>query len=493
MIGYVVDAWVRCAALIQPVIGTALLLGGLAWHGTEAGGQEVPRSPGVCELYAPGHFGNSYEVLGVNEMRQVLAEAKFWGFNQYGDWFDAEDCVDPLAPDSRYDLGGALWERKKAHFRSARALGLPCDLILTPNHVYRDQVRPEWKATRNPRIFGQLICPSIPEARKVILDNYERLFADLARSGVRLAALSACPYDYGGCACRKCQPWVITFAELCREIHQIARRHHPAVEMHFIGWWWGRDEHTLFAVWCDRKMPGWAKSMALHIPYENTGVADVALPNGCEKRAFVHIGYADLAQPKDTYGHLGPLVAPTRLPKTVNDLRSQGVKGVMAYSEGVLDDVNKALLGGLLGGRYPTGQAVLEAYAQRYFGAKGDQATPWAAWLAGWGDPFSRDAAKALRELDGLAGDRADWRRRQWELKARMLVAHQAVMSEKTWTPTRLAHVDAFWAAQEVCQREVWGLGPLRHIFGRGHTPLPWYPEWAVLQAQAAARIGAEQ
>lgn len=60
----------------------------------------------VCELYAPGHFGNSYEVLGDNEIRSVLSEAKFWGFGRYGDWFDTDDCKDPFAPGHTYGLGG---------------------------------------------------------------------------------------------------------------------------------------------------------------------------------------------------------------------------------------------------------------------------------------------------------------------------------------------------------------------------------------------------
>ena len=40
------------------------------------------------DLYAPGHFGNSYEVAGRFEMRDILAEAKSWGFNHHTDWFD---------------------------------------------------------------------------------------------------------------------------------------------------------------------------------------------------------------------------------------------------------------------------------------------------------------------------------------------------------------------------------------------------------------------
>jgi hypothetical protein len=127
----------------------------------------------VRELYAVGHFGNSYEVMGEYEMRRYLAEAKRWGFNRYADWFDMEDCSDPFAEKGLVLLSHAMWERKKQNFRSAQALGLSCDLVITPNHVYVDQCRPALLAKKGPKIFGQLICPSQPEARAMILKNYE--------------------------------------------------------------------------------------------------------------------------------------------------------------------------------------------------------------------------------------------------------------------------------------------------------------------------------
>jgi hypothetical protein len=151
----------------------------------------------VRELYAPGHFGNSYEVMGENQMRGMLAEAAWWGFNRYGDWFDTQDCSDPFAEKKWVQLAHALWDRKKANFRSAQALGLACDLLITPNHVYVDQCSPHLLAVKKGRIFGQLICPSKPEARAIILRNYENLLGDLARAGVRLKAISACPCDFG--------------------------------------------------------------------------------------------------------------------------------------------------------------------------------------------------------------------------------------------------------------------------------------------------------
>ena len=258
--------------------------------------QGSPSSPppfAVRELYAVGHFGNSYEVMGEHEMRQYLAEAKHWGFNRYADWFDMEDCSDPFAEKRLVLLSHAMWERKKQNFRSAQAFGFDCDLVITPNHVYVDQCRPELLAQKNAKLFGHLICPSKPAARAIILQNYQNLFADLAKAGVRLKAINSCPYDFGGCACEKCRPWILTYAKLVREIHAIAERYHPGVENHMIGWWWTDEEHRLLTDWTDREAPGWIKSNSLHIPYSSTTVAGVRLPKDCQRWAFVHIGYGD--------------------------------------------------------------------------------------------------------------------------------------------------------------------------------------------------------
>lgn len=474
------------------LVGIALVVGSVCLA-SDKQTADGPKRPPVCEMYVPGHFGNSYECAGILEMRHILKEAKHWGFNAYSDWFDTLDCADPFAGEQQYGLGNALWDRKRAHFQTARSLGLPCNLLITPNHVYTNQLRPEWLATKKPRIFGQLICPSIPEARKVILKNCENMFADLKKAGVRLAGVSFGPYDYGGCACTKCDPWIKTYAILSYEIYKLAQKYHPGLELHHIGWWWSKTEHEVFADWADTEAPGVVKSIALHIPYDQTRVGDVRLPKGCERRAFVHISYADKSKPRDMYGHFGPVIAPKRLAKTVADLRAQGATGVMAYCEGVFEDVNKALLAGMFTGRYDDPNAVLADYARRYFGADASQAKRWAAWLADWGDPFACDASAALRELQTLPGDQANWRRRQWELKAKMFQAHQEIMKRRSWTPERLAYAEAFFAAREECQRKVWGLGPQRHIFARRFLPLSWYSGWAKHQAQTAAKIGGQQ
>jgi hypothetical protein len=436
-------------------------------------------------LYAPAHFGNSYEVMGQREMRAMFDDAVHWGFNAYCDWFDTVDCADLFA-DPHFNMGKALWQRKKANFRSAQDAGLKCELCITPNHVFLDQCRPDLRATPGKRIFGQLICPSKPEARAIILKNYENMFKDLAAAGVKLSALCPCPYDYGGCACEACQPWILTFAKLCHDIHGVAEKHHPGIEMNFVGWWWSAEEHKLFAEWADAEAPGWVNSINLHIPYGKTRVGDVVLPKGCERRAFVHIGYADKAQPKDVYGHLGPVIAATRIPETIAGLNAQGVTGFMAYSEGIYEDVNKALLAGITSGQYAMADTVLQAYAERYFKASGDKAQAWAAWLKQWGAPFEADATRAaatLKELSqGLPAD--DWRVRHWAIKAEMLCLNTAIMAEQEWTPNRVANAEQFWATREILERQVYGLGPLRHILDKRFSPLPWHKSWSEREAQ---------
>jgi len=435
------------------------------------------------ELYAPGHFGNWYEVMAPYEMRDMLREAKFWGFNAYGDWLDAADLKDPFNnPRSEYLLPQAIWEHKLDAFRIAAELGLKTDLVITPNHVYLDQLRPDLLADLSDRrLQGQLVCPSKPEGHEIVLANHRHLFQDLKARGVNLDAISGCPYDYGGCACPACKPWIVTFGKLMVEIHEVAREFFPDVKARLIGWWWTKDEHDIFKEWADREQNGRFASLAAHILYGETRPNPAfVLPEKCELHAFVHIGYGDKANPRDVYGAWGPAIASNRLATTVYELKGVGCTGYMAYSEGLLDDVNKALLGALSSGMLASARSVLAAYAERYLGAGRLERYAWARWLAQWGEPWQVDTARARKEFDRLARKaKPGWRLAQLEAKVRIFEAHAEVMKGKEWDKKRLEAADRFFLEREKLFREVWGLGLVRHVLNpRYHKPA-WYAEWA--------------
>lgn len=435
------------------------------------------------ELYAPGHFGNSYEVMGDEEAEDLFAEASWWGFNAYGDWPDAADLRDPDGTGHGFLLPQALLERKVRNLLLAQRAGLQTDLLLTPNHVWMDQVTPANAAVAVPgKIFGQLVCPSRPDAHRLILDNHERLFARLRAAGVKLSSLTCAPYDYGGCGCPACQPWILTFGRLVRDLVHMAQRHFPGIQARLVGWWWTPEEHIQFNAWADAEAPGLFRSLSRHVPYGATapGFAG-ALPAGCASHLFVHIGYPDQrGDPSDCYGPWGPVVAATRIPQTLAGMAASGMDGFVAYSEGAFDDVNKALLAGIASGRFADAEAVLRCYAGRYFGADAPTAAGWAEWLAGWSAPFARDLAAARREFDRLAaGARPSWRLEQFAAKLRLFEANQAVERSTAWDAARHAAAARFTREQERLYRRVWGLGLVRHVLHPRFHPPCWAGELA--------------
>ncbi len=426
-------------------------------------------------LYAPSHFANSYEVMGDNEYRTLLTEWKAWGFNEYATWFNPANCADPYT-EPLYELGQSHRVTIKQHFLIAQEVGLPCVLLITPNVVFQEQVQPEVEATKSERFFGQLVCASKPAGRELILRNHENWFRDLAEAGVKLHALTGCPFDNGGCACESCTPWLVTFGELCQEIYAIAEKYHPGIEMRMVGWWWQPEEHRVFAEWADANAPGWVKSITQHIPYEDDDVADMPLPQGCARQAFIHIGYAEASEPRDSYAHLGPVIAAERLERTVKALHARGCTGWLAYSEGVFDDVNKRVLANLSAGLRENSTDVLRDYVSEYIAPETPRADEWVAWLKRWGWPFANDTAQAQRDLAVLIAEAAtdSWRFRHWELKSELMHEHTLVQESGETTPAGLEAIERFWAVHEKIMRGVYGLGPQRHGFAKHFSPVSW-------------------
>ncbi|MDB6028911.1 MAG: hypothetical protein JWM68_5134 [Verrucomicrobiales bacterium] len=435
----------------------------------------------IREIYCPAHFGNSYEAMWPREMKAYLAELKWWGFNRYSDWITTTDVRNPYASDATWDLATEQLDRKKKAFLAAQELGLELNLILTANHVYLDQLRPEIAATKNKKIFGQLVCPSQPAGRKIILENVESWFRDLAQSGLQFSAWTGFAYDYGGCDCPKCNPWILTFARLTKEIQTIAQKYHPKIEPWFCSWWWTPEEHVLFNDWAAKEAPGWLKGMTLHLEYDQTRFKDVDVPNGCKKIAFIHNGYADIRKFDDIYAKWGATVAPERIPTTLRDIAAQGADGFQAYSEGVFEDANKAILGGISSGKFPDAKAALKNYAERYFAATGSKAERWSDWLAAWGVRKNVKLPAAAEEFEKLShGLAPTWRLEHWRSKLKLEHLDRAIGTpkENAWTAEKLKLADEFWGEQEHLQRDVYKLGPLRHVFARKFIPPEWYDSW---------------
>jgi len=464
---------------------TLTVLGGIFTGVISAQEKQTPFEH--IEMYCPSHFGNAYEVFYENEMRDALDPLKEWGCQWYSEWNDMECCSDPVA-NSLKGYGTVLWEKRRMHFRLAHEKGLKTAMIITPNWTYYDQCRTEWKAAIGERMIGkQLICPSIPEARQTILNNYDHLFSDLVQDGTTLDAVSFFAYDWGGCGCEKCKPWIKTFIGLARDVYEVGKKYFPELKCNMVGWWWTPEEHEIVADWVDENAPGMIDTFFLHIPYGSTGPADVRLPKGAKRGAFVHIGYGRNDQPDD-YGQFGPVAAGNRIQTTLNNLRAAGADRIECYSEGVYDDLNKAIVCGLASGKYDSIQKIAADYAAQWFGTDEETSQKWGEWLLQWENPLDVDTAASGAVLAELLEktsnqDRDNWRLWQWVERQKLYEINRRILNAgDEWTAEKLALADEFWEVQEKIHRKIWGIGVPVYIFNRDFTKMPWYDSWKVQQ-----------
>lgn len=107
----------------------------------------------------------------------------------------------------------------------AKGYGLKVTQGCRPNHLPDQPIPPEWK--RKGTEEGEYVCPSVPEARKALIEHYRKDFAKHGETDV----LRFFAGDPGGCRCDLCQPWGKTFIELCAELASIWKEFHPDCEI----------------------------------------------------------------------------------------------------------------------------------------------------------------------------------------------------------------------------------------------------------------------
>jgi len=441
----------------------------------------------VKEIYCAGHFGNWYECAWPNEYKEFLKEMKFWGFNWYSDWFVTTDSGNPENYYCASTLSQTLFERKRINYKNAYQLNFNLDLLICPNHVFLDQLKEEYLAKTGKKetgqfIFGQLICPSNKKAREVILKNMEFIFKYLCEEKIYLKALTGIAYDYGGCLCEKCKPWILTWANLMREIYEIGKKYHPDIKLRFLTWWWSEDEYELMEEYV-KKNEGLVDAFVFHIGYDKTIYHAKKIPLGIKKLAFIHIGYGDKEIQDgdiDVYGIFGPVIAPERLEETLKNLKEGRADGFVLYSEGCFDDINKAIVGAISSGMAKNSIEAIEMYIKKYFTEDEKYIERWKNYLLLWSkDKGSVDLDKAEKEFEILKeNSKRNWRVDMWEARLKIEKVNRKIKIIDGWNKEKFELVEKFFEEIEHLYRDVYRVGPVRHIL-KVHPGAPfWYGDY---------------
>ncbi|WP_432797666.1 hypothetical protein [Poriferisphaera sp. WC338] len=108
------------------------------------------------------------------------------------------------------------------------------------NGIGKWHMKEEWKATDHGRLHGGNACPSIPEAREMIIRTREEF---VKRVG-KLDAIGFAPSDVAGCECDKCYPWVKTYWGLIKDLGEMVKRYHPETKVLITNQEFDREENA---------------------------------------------------------------------------------------------------------------------------------------------------------------------------------------------------------------------------------------------------------
>lgn len=300
---------------------------------------------------------------GLKDWDSYTRELALWGAN----WiWSTTSCSAPLEGCS--EETGSRWERhcaiQDAQAEIASSYGMRFGVHSFPNNISPDLVTPEIS------FRGPYVCPSNPRARHLILESREMLFRRLGK----IDAVFTSSHDPGGCPCEKCTPWVETFVPLMEEEALILREHNPGAQFYISNQALARSENEWLFDYLGREMPDWLTGIVWGPQSRPLQELRDGLPDKYGILAFPDITHLILCQyPVLGFDHANALVhhreSPTYRPMAMERIfqETTGLSGgSMPYSEGVHDDLNKAVWSCLHWGMKPA-ESVAE-YARWHFG-----------------------------------------------------------------------------------------------------------------------------
>jgi len=302
-----------------------------AWRG-----RSVPEKP-VRGIYFATHFHNFYHDAPIGEVERYVEDLGLWGFNTVIVWYDMHHFNgfdSPEAVDFR--------QRLKAICGAARRVGLDVGLVNVANEGYANSpkaIQADVKGMRG-AAFPTDVCTGKPEGRQYVLDNFAQQY-DWARE-LKPKWIILWPYDSGGCGCRQCQPWGDGgYLRMAEPVARLARSKFSGVRVVLSTWFLsGMEWAGLRPAFSAR--PDWVDYLLVERRHMG-GAADLppARPSPGE---LPLVGFPEITMAGGAWawGGIGANLLPTRYERGWKEDKAQW-QGGFPYSEGIYDDIHKAL------------------------------------------------------------------------------------------------------------------------------------------------------
>lgn len=347
-------------------VGKLLRTGRFTADGFEPGAWRGQSTP-ACRLrgiYFASHFHNWYQAAPQDEIERYVEDLALWGINTIAAIYP---CID-LNGFEDPEAGPSLLQLRRL-FGAARRLGLRV-CFLTGNTLFANTPAELLATPVNDPLgrrgnTGAPICPNNPAANALLLDCHRRLFGELA--DLQIDYLGVWPYDEGGCGCAACAPWGANgHLKVTRELAALARAVWPGVQVILSTWMYDTPP--------EGEWEGLTKALAggnhgidyiladSHEDFPRYPL-DQGVPGGLPLLSFPEISMWGLYP----WGGYGATPLPARFERLWRQAGDR-LAGGLAYSEGIFEDINKAVVAGFYWNRQAAAAETLAEYVAYEYG-----------------------------------------------------------------------------------------------------------------------------
>jgi hypothetical protein len=336
------------------------------WTGTS-----IPQKT-MRGIYFATHFHNFYHDAPIEEVERYVQDLALWGYNTVNVWFDMHHFNGISDPDAQVMIA-----RLHAILRAANQIGIGACLAFLSNEGYANspaELRADWTAGHDgyhhepAGHYHVELCPSKPGAPELLLKWVDEKLS--AFSDVTLDALWIWPYDQGGCTCGNCAPWGVNgFLKMAEPIARHYKQAFPAGKVVLSTWYF---DHFTDGEWVGlskafTQRPDWVDYLMVddygdvfpQYPLEH------GAPGGLPMVNFPEISMYRC----NPWGGYGANPLPRHL-QHLWDCARENLTGGFPYSEGIYEDINKAIFAQFYWDQTQAAMTTLREYAAFEFSSE---------------------------------------------------------------------------------------------------------------------------
>ena len=393
-------------------------------------------------LYFATHFHNWYHVAPEAEIARYMEDIALWGVNAVMVIFPMINLRDWDDPQAEPAMRMVRW-----YALTARDLGL--QFATSVNNTMFSGAPKSIRAMPLPDPTGRRgnsghpVCPSNPDGHAYLMANARRLFERLSDAGVDL--LCHWPYDEGGCACGRCLPWGSNgYLMLARDLTRLGREFFPRMKSVLSTWMFDTPPEGEWAGLAEAldKYPGWVDYILAdsHEDFPRYPL-DAGIPGRLPLATFPEISMWG----NWPWGGAGANPLPTRLQRLWDQVKHAAAGG-FPYSEGIYEDLNKAVVAQFYWDRDCSAGATLEEYIAYEFGPQAipdglaliDLLEAAASRFYQKQPEVAQEALRAYQLAEAVHAGLPAWARRNWRweiLRLRALIDHERFAGGGLETP----------------------------------------------------------